>query len=555
MVRAVWDALKRNKEPSFESVPPFSGDYREIPVFLSVSDGRSPASIFRGHAADAGEALSEAAAKAMRAMPPAARRWVRVDFPRANTPVTGRGGDRTLTLDPSLWGLAVSSDPPIAFLPVELSVHRLADRSGRLYPDRISAYLGAGLEPVKNFSLTPDRMRRFRIDSWFVTEHGVEPLFRGHRMYDKAGPTQIRKALHLAGRYLSRATGAEGRFDYVYRAEVNDVPDAYNIVRHAGTVYSMFQLYRLNEDPELGDAVSRAARYLIARVRPPCVERRPGACVVAEGKTKLGANALSILALVEGYRATGKTRYLETAQKLARWIVATTAGNGRFQVHTQYYPGGKVKPFRSRYYPGEAIFSLARLYGVRPDKKWIETAEKAAFYLIQVRDADLPLKRLDHDHWLLYGLNELHLHRERQTFRAHSRRLTAAIIGSQNTSPAVADWLGSYSRPPRSTRTAIRSEGLCAGYSLERRSCRAQRARKLLKAIRRGIDFQLSTQIRAPQAMFLPDPPRALGGFRGDLTGHDIRIDYVQHNISALIQCLRILEETSPSFVREIQGD
>ena len=42
--------------------------------------------------------------------------------------------------------------------------------------------------------------------------------------------------------------------------------------------------------------------------------------------------------------------------------------------------------------------------------------------------------------------------------------------------------------------------------------------------------------------MYLNDPQRSLGGFRRSLTNFEIRIDYVQHNISALVALYRIFE-------------
>jgi hypothetical protein len=43
--------------------------------------------------------------------------------------------------------------------------------------------------------------------------------------------------------------------------------------------------------------------------------------------------------------------------------------------------------------------------------------------------------------------------------------------------------------------------------------------------------------------MYLPNPPRALGGFHTSLTDYEIRIDYVQHNISSLLGLYRALGE------------
>jgi len=55
--------------------------------------------------------------------------------------------------------------------------------------------------------------------------------------------------------------------------------------------------------------------------------------------------------------------------------------------------------------------------------------------------------------------------------------------------------------------------------------------------------FQLATQSREDNAMYLRNPPRALGGFRGAFDNYEVRIDYVQHNISALLGLREILLE------------
>ncbi len=47
--------------------------------------------------------------------------------------------------------------------------------------------------------------------------------------------------------------------------------------------------------------------------------------------------------------------------------------------------------------------------------------------------------------------------------------------------------------------------------------------------------------------MYLRDPRRALGGFHRSLTNYEIRIDYVQHNISAILGLMRIMAETRPA--------
>lgn len=120
----------------------------------------------------------------------------------------------------------------------------------------------------------------------------------------------------------------------------------------------------------------------------------------------------------------------------------------------------------------------------------------------------------------------------------------STIVLAQNREPEYSDWLGSYYKPPRSTPTATRSEGLCAAYQLARDFKTSIEADPILKAMELGIAFQLQTQFRPESVMYLSDPQRSLGGFHSSLTNFRLRIDYTQHNISSLLCGARVLSET-----------
>ena len=70
-----------------------------------------------------------------------------------------------------------------------------------------------------------------------------------------------------------------------------------------------------------------------------------------------------------------------------------------------------------------------------------------------------------------------------------------------------------------------------------------EQAERILQAAKNSISFQLATQFYPESAMYLTDPQRVLGGFHRDLTNFEIRNDYVQHNISAILALLRALTE------------
>lgn len=65
-------------------------------------------------------------------------------------------------------------------------------------------------------------------------------------------------------------------------------------------------------------------------------------------------------------------------------------------------------------------------------------------------------------------------------------------------------------------------------------------AKKSLLAADLGVRFQLGTQIQEATAMYFPSPRRVLGGFTKSLDDHEIQIDNVQHNVSAILALLRV---------------
>jgi hypothetical protein len=352
------------------------------------------------------------------------------------------------------------------------------------------------------------------------------------------------EAAVAGGDYLARMTDPDGRFTYRYDPATGPKGEDYNLVRHAGTVYAMLELYELSRDVDLLAAAERAIRYLTSALSP-CGSSGDGTlCVVDDGSISLGANALAVLALTEHARVTGEETHLDTAAALAEWIVETQAEDGQFLIHRQEYPEGSVSDFESAYYPGEAVFALARLYGIDPQTRWLDAAELAARWVITVRD-DVTDAELVHDHWLLYGLDELHRLRPDPIYLAHAARLASVIVEAQNRKVPYPDWEGGYFSPPRTTPTATRSEGLAAAYRILRDYGSRGSEGGLLEALRIGVEFQLQTQLREERVMYFDSPARALGGFTGSLTDREVRIDYVQHNLSSLL-ALYAIEQAEP---------
>lgn len=503
-------------------------------VFISVSDGEKPAFVELGKGNGFKNSFKQAFLKLKNTLPTGFRpQWVRIDIVNKVYSHNNYNFNKPLRLNYGIDGIAFDEEYQTAFLPSEIPAYGLYNSKQKIRPDRIIKF-SKSFPPEKReqfLNLKNHTLYYFNTISFFFDGNKAVNLYRGHSLFDRISSADALQAARLGGDYLIRSVNSKGKFDYLYNPVKDRVASSYNILRHAGTVYSLLELYEITCDQRLLDAARRGVKYLNKAVKP---SGNNALCIVEDNYVKLGGNALACIALAKYIKATNDKQYFPVLLKLAQWFRGVQAENGRFTVHKKSYPDGKVSNFDSIYYPGEAILALIRVYTVDPNPKWLDLAERGAEYLIKVRDKGLPVERLPHDHWLLYALNELYRYRPNPLYLNHALKIARAIVQSQIRNHKYPDFNGGYYLPPRSTPAATRAEGLCAAYSLAR-DYSPEDKQAILNAIENGIEFQLQTQFWPESVMFFKNPERALGGFYCSFYDFDVRIDYVQHNISSLL--------------------
>lgn len=360
----------------------------------------------------------------------------------------------------------------------------------------------------------------------------------------------------LAGEYLLAHQETNGYFDYLYDPLIDKNLEGYNLLRHAGTCYSLILLYEVSRDDRYLRAAHRGLEILCKHLkgpRPEHKERDFRALVTDEPpEGNLGGTALTILALVEYRLATGDRLHDPLLGQLGQFLQFQQEPNGRFR-NKYLYGSVKDSTFESIYYPGEAILALVRLYSIDKNPVWLKTAEQGAFWLIQERDALTEEKNLVQDHWLLMALNELYTITRTSQFLDHGMRIASAILDSQRKMEHPSEWEGSWGEPPRCTPAATRAEALIAAYflALEGNLDRERFILPLMDANR----FIRRCQLVPGQVESLPKPGLALGGFRGSLEDWSIRIDYNQHAICAQLGLREILleREEKPEALQDQQ--
>lgn len=436
-------------------------------------------------------------------------------------------------------------------LPEEIASRRLVDGQGDLQNRRLTEYLEGGTTAgdPRLLALTgenpgksgrPYRRARFKSVAESSQGKAVE-LYRGNQAFPALSPESLLEAAVAGGDYLVRHLLTDGTFGYSYLPARDRYDDSYNHLRHAGACYSLLELYGVTGEVRYRQAAEKGLAWLMTQTRGPRANHQGDdfLAVVSPGEeAKLGGAALAMVALLEGMNQTGERQLLPQVQAFARFLEHQQDPDGRFESKYFYQPENE-EDFESLYYPGEAILALTRLAELDGNEHWREVASKAADWLIEVRDKAKPVSQLPHDHWLLIGLNELQPRTRKDSQLAHARKVGEAILGGERRESKYLDWIGSFYDPPRSTPAATRSEGLVALAELVAKS--GGDPTPYLEALKRMTVFQLRCQIRPENALYLPRPDRALGGFRRGLTDWEVRIDYVQHNLSAMLGLREIL--------------
>jgi hypothetical protein len=382
-------------------------------------------------------------------------------------------------------------------------------------------------------------------------------LLYGLDRREPTDPASLRQAIQAGSDYLERHLGDSGRFDYVIHPDGKPVDeDAYNVLRHAGSLYGLGMAATVTDDAGTRQAILRGARYLLDHHVAPltrladgrAVWSRPGEEVRGRPVAKLGGAALGILGLLAAREVDPMLVPVGTLRELGAFLLYMQEADGHF-VSKYDEISGYLRDFESVYYPGEASLALARLYEVDPDPRWLAAAFKAVAYLERKRRG-VPVPKLPNDHWLLIAMGALvdrydelgvaHPPIPKDRMLAHGKDIARSMLLEQDETGWYPGMRGAFDRNGRITPASTRVEGLIALHEAlpEDDPFRAP----LRRAIDRGVGFIQAGQLDAP--------PAAAGGFVAALPGRfstvdpeatrEVRIDYVQHALSAMVGLYRI---------------
>ena len=321
-------------------------------------------------------------------------------------------------------------------------------------------------------------------------------------------PAYALATARLGAEKIAQLTTDSGRFKYRYDAKSKVELSGYNVLRHCGAIWSMLDVFTATQDNQLLESATRAVTYLLNE-HLQFYRSYLNVCICEKNTIKLGGNALAALALAKLYAIKKDDILLDTSHQLCRFMLEQRELQGDF-VHKRYFKSGKISAFRSEYYVGEALLALLACYEITGDAQLLNAVVKV--------ESDLAAKNYgvrEQSHWMLYALEQLQRFDKSPHIYQHARQIAAEIISN----PVYLD-------SGRSTPIACRTEGLLAFVRMSPQDASVESLQSAaLQCVRTNLDKQLAFQTK--------DGAFTRGG--GDRRDQEVRIDYIQHNISAFL--------------------
>ncbi len=367
---------------------------------------------------------------------------------------------------------------------------------------------------------------------------------------------KLDKSIALSASYLVNACSEQGKF--LYRINLDptvEVKPKYNILRHAGAVYALAMYAGRSSDKKVRDALQRSARFLIEKTIRPIPGQddllaiwSPAKICGRKGsdKVKLGGTGLGLLALIEAEKIIPGIISLEDLSRLGRFILFMQKSDGSFYSKYIQEKGGRDDSWTSLYYPGEAALGLMMLYEKAPSPEWLQGAADAMAYLSRLRYNKIIVEA---DHWALIATAKLLKHYDRsnrpvpkETIVQHGVKICRSMLTGVPRYHEESSEYGALTESGFTTQTAIRLEGLLAAISFLPEK-EKELTTQIVSAVQQGLVFLLRSQVKKGEyAGGIPRIAQALafkntneGGSNKDRE-YEIRIDYVQHAMCAMMQ-------------------
>ncbi|MBY0587793.1 hypothetical protein K2X85_11495 [bacterium] len=359
------------------------------------------------------------------------------------------------------------------------------------------------------------------------------------------GGGQDESALRQGGDWLLANGRADGLFRYGFEPALDRDIDEENLVRQAGTATALARVGSILDDRAMIDRAREVIQKLLARrsdrqQESASVRRR---FEKKQGAHPVGWSALLLLALAELDKRTDLER--TQGDELAGFLLACQRPDGSIRLQAiddEDADEGDVDEEGWAYYPGEALFALARWGAIRQDARYWESVRKS-------RTVYTRLWRQEKEPAFVPWQSAAHA----ELFLAHGDPASSAFVFEMNdwllelqfdgeTSPA--GWKGGFGHYQAGQRWAVEpnistasyAEALVEAVRVAHQAGDVRRVERYRRALDEALAFVSSLQYQPDRLGHFHDTYRnKLAGafFEAPFDG-TVRIDFTQHALMAM---------------------
>ena len=350
--------------------------------------------------------------------------------------------------------------------------------------------------------------------------------------------------------YINRNIYPDGRFQYRHNVdpEITYENNVYNSLRHAGTLYAMYEYEAIGLETKFKDNRILSSKYFIERYIRKLDDTRYVVVSLPEEEgikyhiAKSGAAGVGLCALCNLYEE--KEIELSVLRGLGEFILSMTDDDGNVWAYYNLETNEIDKNAEAIFYPGEAAAGLFYLYEIDPQQKWLDAIMKIIMNIIHTRkpmDLDIPF-----DHWSVMVIKNL-LYKllvkdpsDVEEMRAYAEQMAIPVLSNQITNPKNS-YYGGFIDNIRPCSIGTVMEGLAYIYF-----CTENEQLKMIisKALSIGNYFLARVQVKT--GVHAGGLPNSANWVKPGVTPNAsiIRIDNVQHVILGWLRYQSILKIT-----------
>ena len=330
--------------------------------------------------------------------------------------------------------------------------------------------------------------------------------------------------------WIEKIIQDDGRIIYGYDCKTLKKNKDYNILRHAGSIWSMLTIYEHFPVAKMLDSATKSLQY----IKDNFGGKLDGMEVIHEdGWIKLGGNGLVSMAMLQCYKmhirdaeqlpgcVDDPSKYswlLDYGASLVSYMFTCVDPETKlFTHHKRNVNTGADKGFNSSFYPGEALLAMITAYNTLCPEGELGTNIKhiqetiTSYFVLREDEGHV------RDHWMIQAIEKV------ISYSDHDFITTILLPYAES----IKDITINDSPSQSAGASAARTESLLAYIRIRNaKGGGFPGKRNLMKVIANQLDFQASCFVTRGISE---------GAFRAKSKSNECRCDCTQHNISSFL--------------------